>query len=158
MCELFEQKYRACEKNLFLVATAYLHNTEDAKDCLQEAAIRAYLSYDRLQNKAYFKTWMTRIVINQCKDFLKSRTNTEELRDDLDVFYEMPSSELEIMDALCRLPPEMAKYISLRFYVGLTYEETAKSLRIPVSTVKYQTKRALCALRTMLKGDLDDES
>jgi len=32
--ELFEQKYKECEKSLFLVAFGYLHNTEDAKDCV----------------------------------------------------------------------------------------------------------------------------
>ena len=35
MYELFEQKYKECEKSLFLVALGYLHNTEDAKDCVQ---------------------------------------------------------------------------------------------------------------------------
>ena len=42
MRELFEQEYRKHEKSLFLVAVAYLHNTEDAKDVLQEAALSAY--------------------------------------------------------------------------------------------------------------------
>ena len=65
MRELFEQKYKENEKALFLVAVCYLHNTEDAKDCMQDAALAAFKSFDRLKNKAYFKTWFTRIVINK---------------------------------------------------------------------------------------------
>ena len=58
MRELFEQEYRKHEKSLFLVAVAYLHNTEDAKDVLQDAALSAYKAIDGLKNKKYFKTWI----------------------------------------------------------------------------------------------------
>ena len=56
MYELFEQKYKECEKSLFLVAIGYLHNTEDTKDCVQEAVLSALKSFDKLKNKEYFKT------------------------------------------------------------------------------------------------------
>ena len=59
--KLFEQKYKECEKSLFLVAFGYLHNTEDAKDCVQEAVLSAWKSFDSLKNKDFFKTWITRI-------------------------------------------------------------------------------------------------
>ena len=77
MYELFEQKYKECEKSLFLVAFAYLHNTEDAKDCVQEAVLSALKSLNSLKNKEFFKTWITRIVINKCKDYLKKQRFTE---------------------------------------------------------------------------------
>ena len=51
MRELFEQEYPKHEKALFLVAVAYLHNTEDAKDAVQEAALSAYRSIDSLRNR-----------------------------------------------------------------------------------------------------------
>lgn len=46
MYELLEQKYKECEKSLFLVAFGCLHNTEDAKDCVQEAILSALKSFD----------------------------------------------------------------------------------------------------------------
>ena len=106
MRELFEQEYEKHEKALFLVAIAYLHNTEDAKDVLQEAALSAYKAMDGLKNKEYFKTWLTRIVINKCKNFLKSRHYTEELTDNINVFYSIQTDEMEIMDALCKMNPK----------------------------------------------------
>ena len=154
MYELFEQKYKECEKSLFLVAIGYLHNTEDAKDCLQEAALAALKSFDKLKNQAYFKTWLTRIVINKCKDFIKRRRFTEELSDAQNVFYDMPTSELDTVDLICRMNPKRALYITLRFYNDMTYDEMAKVLKQPVSTVKYKTLKALQELKEKLEGDM----
>ena len=156
MQSFFEEEYKKHEKALFLVALSYLHNTEDARDVLQEAAIAAYRSIDKLRQPEYFKTWLTRIVINKSKNFLKAKQHTEELRDDLALFCTVPTEELEIMDAICRMDPALSIYISLRFYNDMSYEEAAKALRQSVSTVKYRTGRALRELKTLLEGDVSE--
>lgn len=158
MYDLFEQKYKECEKSLFLVALGYLHNTEDAKDCVQEAVLSALKSYDRLRNKEYFKTWLIRIVINKSKDYIRRRRFTEELTDTLNVFYDMPSDEMGIMDCICKLDPKVSIYITLRFYNEMTYKEVAKALKQPVSTVEYKTKKALSELKKHLEGDVINEN
>ena len=155
MRTFFEQEYPKHEKSLFLIALSYLHNTEDARDVLQDAALAAYRSLDTLKNRAYFKTWLTRILINKCKNFLKSQRQTEELRDDICLFANVPETELEIVDAICRMKREQAIYISLRFYNDMSYDEVAKALKQPVSTVKYRTRKALDELKTLLEGDVD---
>lgn len=152
MYELFEQKYKECEKSLFLVAVGYLHNTEDAKDCVQEAVLSALKSFGKLKNPEYFKTWITRIVINKSKDYLKRKRYTEELTDTPGIFYNMPSEEMEIAECICKLNPSCSVYITLRFYNDMTYAETARVLKQPVSTVKYKTKKALIELRKHLEG------
>lgn len=154
MQELFEQEYKKYEKSLFLVAIGYLHNTEDAKDVVQDAALSAYQSFDRLKHKEYFKTWITRIVINKSKNFLKSKHYTEELTDNLNVFYTTSTSDLEIMDAICKLNTKTSIYITLRFYNDMTYDEVAKALKQPVSTVKYRTQKAIEELKSFLEGDV----
>lgn len=153
MHELFEQKYIECEKSLFLVAVSYLKNTENAKDCVQEATLCAFKAFDKLKNIDFFKTWITRIVINKCKDFLKKERYSEELNDNLGIFYGLPTSELELMDAICSLPRDKSVYIALRFYNDMSYEEVAASLRQPVSTVKYKTKKSLEELKRILEGE-----
>ena len=60
---------------------------------------------------------------------------------------------MEIMDALCKMNPKSSIYITLKFYNNMTYDEMAKSLRLPVSTVKYRTKTALKELKILLEGD-----
>ena len=71
--EEFAHEFQKIENPLFFVALGYLHNTEEAKDAVQDAALSAYLGFYKLRSMAYFKTWMTRIVINRCKDLLKKR-------------------------------------------------------------------------------------
>ena len=154
MRQLFEQEYKKYEKSLFLVAVGYLHNTEDAKDVVQDAALSAYRGFGNLRNREYFKTWITRIVINKCKNFLKSKRYTEELTDKLDIFCSIPTSELEILDAICRMNTTASVYITLRFYNDMTYDEVAKAVKKPVSTVKYKTKKALEQLKLLLEGDV----
>ena len=78
----------------------------------------------------------------------------EELRDDIGIFCTVPEAELEILDAICRMKRESAIYISLRFYNDMNYEEVAKALKQPVSTVKYRTKKALEELKSLLEGDV----
>ena len=153
MYELFEREFKECEKSLFLIAFGYLHNTEDAKDCVQEAVLSALKSFHSLKDKAFFKTWLTRIVINKSKDFLKKQRFAEELTDNLNVFYDMPTDEIGIMDCICKLNPKASIYITLRFYNDMTYEEVARTLKLPVSTVKYKTKKALGELKNILEGD-----
>lgn len=154
MRELFEQEYPKHEKALFLVAVAYLHNTEDAKDAVQDAALSAYRSIDSLRNREYFKTWLTRIVINKCKNFLKERKYTEELTDELKAFDSIPTADMEILDAICRMEKTKSVYITLRFYNEMNYGEVAKALGQPVSSVKYRTKKALEELKKNLEGDV----
>ncbi len=153
MRELFEHEYKKVEKSLFLVAIGYLRNTEDARDAVQEAVLSAYQSFNKLKNKEYFKTWITRIVINKSLDLLRSRKYNEELTDNINVFNDIPYSDVELLDAICRLKPQKTIYITLRFYNDMTYEETAKTLKQPLSTVKYRTKTALKELKSILEGD-----
>ena len=153
MYEFFEQEYNKCEKSLFLVAISYLHNTEDAKDCVQEATLTAWKSFNELKDKNYFKTWITRILINKCKDYIKKKKCTEELTDNIEVFGNFPTEELDVIDGICKMSSKSSIYITLRFYNDMTYEEVAKVLKEPVSTVKYKTNKALLKLKEYLKGD-----
>ena len=154
MRDLFEQEYKKIDKSLYLVAVGYLRNTEDAKDAVSEAVISAYQSFDKLKDKQYFKTWLTRIVINKCKDFLRKQKPMEEFNDTLNVFYNMPTSDFEIMDVICKMDPKYKPYITLRFYSDMTYDEMAKTLEQPVATVKHKTKIALNKLKILLEGDV----
>ena len=151
---LFEQEFEKHEKALFLVALSYVHNTEDAKDIVQDAALSAFQAMDTLKYPEYFKTWMTRIVINKSKNFLKGRKLTEALDDSLNIFAAIPTDELEMMDAILRLGEGLSVYISLRFYSGMNYEEAAQALGQNVSTVKYRTRKALNELKKILEGDV----
>lgn len=156
MAHSFEAAFREIEQSLFWVAMGYLRNTEDARDAVQDAALSAYRAYQGLRHPEYFKTWMTRIVINTCRDQQRRRQQTVELQDDLGALEGIPEEELALFDAICRLGAERARYLTLRFYHEMTYEEVAELLHQPLSTVKYRTRRALEDLRLEWKGEEHD--
>lgn len=94
----------------------------------------------------FFETWLTRILINVCKDELRRRRR--ECR-----ICVPPEPEAEHMDALSlreavrALPEELRSVIVLRYFTGLTLEETAAALEIPRGTVSSRQRRALELLR-----------
>ena len=85
---------------------------------------------------------------------MKKQRYTEELADSINVFYNAPTEEVEILDCICKLSSKLSIYITLRFYNDMTYEEVANALNESVSTVKYKTKKALLELEKFLKGDV----
>lgn len=154
--EDFQRRFMEAEKSLYLVAIGYLHSTEDARDAVQDTAETAFRSFKGLRDKCYFKTWITRILINKCKDFIRKRRFTEELTDDCGIFSEIPVEDICLMDAICRLEPDQARLITLRYYGDMTYEEMARALKMPTATVKYKTKKALKNLKNLWEGE-DEE-
>ena len=54
------------EKDLYRVAIAITKNNEDALDCIQETILKAYTNIKNLRQENYFKTWLIKILINQC--------------------------------------------------------------------------------------------
>lgn len=153
MQDEFIAEYQKIERSLYLTALGYLKNTEDARDAVQDAVMAAYKAYPKLRHREYFKSWMTRIVINECKDYWKKRKPTEELTDDLGILSELPAEELELMSAILKLEASLSRFLVLRFYNSLTYRETAKVLKMPESTVKHKTNLALETLKKALEGD-----
>ena len=160
MYELFEQKYKECEKSLFLVAFAYLHNTEDAKDCVQEAVLSALKSFNSLNNKEFFKTWLTRIVINKSKDYLKKQRFTEELTDNLNVFYDMPQDEIGILaDSINKLSASLdtalteLKTTNEQLVSDIEKERKLEKMRQDfVSSASHELKTPIAIIRGYAEG------
>ena len=71
--EAFLALLRENELALYRTAKAILHREEDVEDAVQEAVCRAFYKLGTLRQPRYFKTWMTRIVINCCYDLLREQ-------------------------------------------------------------------------------------
>ena len=74
----FQDRVRACERRLYATAYLLLHVTADCEDAVQEAVLRAWQRLPGLQNPQFFETWLTRIVINECKSQLRRRSRRGE--------------------------------------------------------------------------------
>ena len=71
----FEKIYREFHILVFNVALNYLQNTEDAEEVTQDVFVKIYNSLDNFNQKSSHKTWIYRITINQCLDYLKQRNS-----------------------------------------------------------------------------------
>ena len=71
----FEKIYREFHLLVFNVALNYLQNTEDAEEVTQDVFVKIYNSLNNFNQKSSHKTWIYRITINQCLDFLKQKNS-----------------------------------------------------------------------------------
>lgn len=149
----FSSRVRALEKKLYKTAVCILRNDADAADCVQEALLHAWKSLPRLKNEAYFDTWLTRILINECKMLIRSGKSgpTEVLTESIpapDHETREIESALEALDEKYRLP------IVLYHVNGFSLEETALILKKPLSTIKTQLVRGRKKLKTLLESEV----
>ena len=147
-CEAAE----AMKQRLFRTAFLYLGSESAAVDAVDEAVYKGLLACKKLRQPEYFSTWLTRILLNVCAQEHRRRkreTAVEELPETAQEAFDA----LPLRDAVARLPRELKDVILLRYFTGLTLEETAQALNIPRTTVSTRQKRAL----TLLRVELDDK-
>jgi len=148
---------------LVRLAFSYVKDTEIAKDMVQNTFIKCYKNLDSFRFDAQIKTWLYRITINECKDYLKSwnykmvqvKSFINETAKSI-----LPSTEKtvidkynneEIKDTIFSLPKVYREVVYLYYYNALKTEEIAIVLDIPVNTVKTRLRRAKQRLESMIK-------
>ena len=145
-----EQEYldraEALKGRLYRTAALYLGSPSAAVDAVDEAVYRGFRAYRKLRQPEFCETWLTRILINVCHNELRRRKR-ELAVETLPETAQEQFDALPLNEALRRLPEELRAVISLRYFTGLTLEETARTLDIPRGTVSTRQKRALELLR-----------
>ena len=150
--ERFIAEIEACSGMMYRVAWSILRNDADVQDVLQEAALKAWEKRDRLREKRYFRTWITRILINACYDTQRKRRRTVPL----DELSEQPAASAPdpaLAMALEALPEKLRLPLVLCYSEGMSYEEAASALRIPVSTLRGRIHRGKNELRKELDAE-----
>ena len=146
----FSTRVRACTDKLWRVSWAILQNGADCDDALQEALMRAWRHIDSLREERYFETWLTRILINECKDVLKRRSKgPRALPDNIG---EAPQPEYrELWEAIRALPVNERIPLVLHYVEGYRIKDIAAMLRLPEATVKWRLHSARSHMRNELK-------
>lgn len=134
---------------LYRAALLTLGSESAAVDAVDEAVYKGYLSYQKLREPQYLETWLVRILINVCRDELRRRKRelaVEELPETAQEAYD----SLPLKEAVRRLPAQLRDVIVLRYFTGLTLEETAAALDLPRGTMSTRQRRALALLKLEL--------
>lgn len=147
----FVQKLEAHSGMLYRVAWTILRNDDACQDAMQEAALKAWEKRDSLRDARYFRTWITRILINACYDMHRRGRRFVSLAEVPEPSAQPPDLTLSL--ALQALPEKLRLPLVLCYSEGMSYEEVAQTLRIPVTTVRGRIRRAKGALRKELNAE-----
>jgi RNA polymerase sigma-70 factor (ECF subfamily) len=142
---------------------------EDASDATQDAFLTALRKLDQFRGEAAFTTWMHRVAINACYDVLRKRKRqpmlrlaTDHERDgeqdsgpQVDDHAEAVAAGLDVAQALAKVPEDYRVVLVLADVEDLPYDEIARTLDIPIGTVKSRVHRGRIALARAMGLDRD---
>jgi RNA polymerase sigma-70 factor (ECF subfamily) len=165
--ESFNQLVKRWERPIFALAYRTLGREEDARDVTQETFLRAFRALSGFKGDAKFSSWLYRIALNLCRDWMRKerRAPIVAVPEGVDVQHLAAESgptetvedlaaraELtrEVAKAMSHLPAEQRQSIILKEYHGLTFQEIADLMRCPLSTVKTRVYQGLSTLRKEL--------
>jgi len=166
--ESFNQLVLRWERPIFALAYRVIGREEEARDVVQETFLRAFRGIGKFRGQAKFSSWVYRIALNLCRDWIRRERRapilpTPEGVDVVELAAEQgPVESIEdlvarndmskvVADLMTRLPEEQRTAIILKEYHGMTFQEIADLQRVPLSTVKTRLYQGLNVLRRHLQ-------
>lgn len=174
--ESFNQLIVRWERPIYALAYRVIGREEDARDVCQDAFLRAYRALPGFKGQAKFSSWLYRIALNLCRDWIRRqrRAPVSQMPEDADATELAaetgPVESIEdlvarrelsaiVEQAMSALSEEQRTAIILKEYHGMTFQEIADMQGCPLSTVKTRLYQGLSLLRRRLKeqGQLTPE-
>jgi RNA polymerase sigma-70 factor, ECF subfamily len=155
----FEYLMDINKEGLYRTAFAYVKNEQDALDILQETVYKAYTSINKLMEPKYFKTWLTRILINNAISFINKSKKIEYLTDVIPNYSNcntgnLIDEKLDILSSIEKLDDKHKTVIVLKYFQDLTITEISEVLDCPSGTIKTYLNKALTQLRFIMKEEI----
>ena len=132
--EKFTELILENEEMMCKVAMSMLRNEKDCEDAIQSAIMTAYEKLSALKHEEYFRTWLIRILINNCNKQLRQRKRTAELTE-VQAVSTSSVEEVEVRAAVESLPIKIRQVIILYYSEQFTTKEISEILKIPKGTV-----------------------
>lgn len=142
--------------SIYRVARGILKNEEDVKDAAQNTLIKAFENLHTLKKEKYFKTWLIKILINECNEIMRRNKKYVSLDENRDDMYEKHTDSYENIDltqAINQLSEELRITITLFYFDDLSVKNIADILDISQGTVKSRLSSARAKLRIMLEEE-----
>ncbi len=151
--EAFAEVVLSATDSLYHISKTILKNDMDCEDAVQEAIAIGFAKLNTLHQDAYAKTWLTRILINECYSLLKKREKTIALLAEPENEEHIRKDYSDLYEALFSLNKEYRLTIVLYYLEDYSIEEIAKIMRIPIGTVKSRLNRGRKSLRRIMSRD-----
>jgi len=163
----FNQLVLRWERPIYALAYRVIGREEDARDVCQETFLRAFRALNGFRGQAKFSSWLYRIALNLCRDWVRRerRTPVVQAPEDLDALelsaVREPTASIDdlvarreltriVERAMAKLPDDQRTAIILKEYHELTFQEIADLVGCPLSTVKTRLYQGLAVLRREL--------
>src|SRR5699024_5313445 len=162
--EVFEQIMTEYGQDILNLTYSYVKNIAVAEDLTQEIFVKCYLNLASFKQEASFRTWLWRIAINHCKDFLKSWHHRNVLLSTkADIEVEARNNRVEdiviekdetneLEQAILALPLKYREPIYLFYYQDLYIKERKEIIGVRENTIKTRLRRAKVLLKNHLEG------
>jgi RNA polymerase sigma-70 factor, ECF subfamily len=162
--DAFEQLYRAHAGRLYSMLVRMVGSAQEAEDLLQEVFLHAHRKLGSFRGESSLGTWLYRMAVNQCLDFLRSRqgrmaraTGSLDDEDALEPAAATPLvptavSRIDLERAIARLPEGCRAAFVLHDVEGFEHREVARLLGVTAGTSKSQVHKARMKLRALLAG------
>ncbi|TXH23178.1 MAG: sigma-70 family RNA polymerase sigma factor [Chitinophagaceae bacterium] len=163
---LYELIVRRFNPLLYKIGRSYRYNHEDTQDLMQETYIDAYKNLTSFEGRSNFKTWIIRIMLNNCfrkkeKSSFKNEIS-KEVNENSKIMFSQPNISTEqiihkkelghiIENALLKIPEDYRLVFSLRAINNLSTIETSALLDISEANVKTRLNRAKALLRAEME-------
>ncbi|MFU7517118.1 RNA polymerase sigma factor [Clostridium sp. HCS.1] len=139
-------------KGVYRVAKGILNNEEDIEDAIQNTILKAYSNINTLKNEELFKTWLIKILINECNKIYNFNKKCISLDKVIEEQYRDKYENLDLKIAINSLPEELRLVIILFYFEDLKISEVSKIIGIAEGTVKSRLSRAKDKLSKIING------
>ena len=149
--QTFQSNVLSVEDMLYRISKSICFYESDCEDAVQQAILNAYTKLDTLREERYFRTWITRILINECY-----RVNNLKSREVSFAEYALTSEAVEdnysfVFTEIMKLPPKIRIVIQLYYVEDYSVNEIASILHIPSGTVKSRLSKGRAKLKSILE-------
>lgn len=138
---------------MYVTAKSILKDDNDCADAIQNAIVKAFMKRHSLKNEAYAKTWLIRIVINECYSILRSSrkiVSLEECKELNDTYAEDKKDYGELYAAVRHLKDDLRMVVVLYYIEEFSCKEIAAILEISEGAVQKRLARARAKMKEEL--------
>lgn len=148
--EAFKELTLKIENDLYRIAKTRLNNDDDIKDAIQNTMLSTYKNVGRLRNLEAFKTWMIKVLINECNKIYNLNKKNNEIVDKVtynvsfnlyDNSIQNSNSKMNFDSMLDKLNYDEKIVVILHYNSGYSCKQISKILKVNVNTIKSRLMR-----------------
>ena len=152
--DVFIKEIRRSEAMMYHVAKSILKNDSDCADAVQETLLKAYEKLHTLKQNQFFRTWLTRILINECNGILRKKKCVIPYEEYIQKTREIAEKKYtHLYMAILELPEELRILVTLYYIEGFPQKEIGEILSMREGTIKSRLSRARALLKEILTED-----